>query len=92
LRNSYPGLYNSTPVKKWQVAAAIVAPVCAPGVPEETVAIIALNRNRMKIMGQVTVALPEGRAAIVLRQGNEHLTIFNQRMFCSINGVDPRKA
>jgi len=65
-RNSYPGLYNSTPVNKWQVASAIVAPVSAPGVPEEeTIAIIALNRNHMKIMGKVTVALPEGRAAIV---------------------------
>jgi len=66
LRHSYPGLYDSTPVDKWQVAAAIVAPIRAPGVPEEeTVAIIALNRNCMKIMGQVIVALPEGRAAIV---------------------------
>jgi len=66
LRNSYPGLYDSTPVNKWQVASAIVAPVCAPGVPEEeTVAMVALNRNHMKIMGQVTFTLPEGRAAIV---------------------------
>jgi len=66
LRNSYPGLYDSTPVNKWQVAAAIVVPVWAPGVPEEeTAAIVALNRNYMKIMGLVTVALPEGRAAIV---------------------------
>jgi len=38
----------------------------APGVPEEkTVGIIALNRNSMKIMGLVIVALPEGRATIV---------------------------
>jgi len=66
LRNSYPGLYNSTPVNKWQVAATIVAPVCAPGVPEEeTVAIIALNGNCMKIMWLLAVALPEGWAAIV---------------------------
>jgi len=66
LRISYPGLYDPTPVNKWQVATAIVAPVCAPGVPkEETVAIVALNRNRMKIMGHVAVTLPEGRAAIV---------------------------
>jgi len=66
-RNSYPGLYNSTPVDKWQVATAIVAPVCAPGVPkEETIAIVALNRNSMKIMWQVTVALPEGRAAVYI--------------------------
>jgi len=51
LRNSYPGLYDPTPVNKWQVAAAIVAPVWAPGVPEEeTVAIVAINRNSMKIM------------------------------------------
>jgi len=65
-RNSYTGLYDSTPVNKWQVATAIVAPVWAPEVPEqEMVAIVALNRNRMKIMGQVTLALPEGRAAIV---------------------------
>jgi len=65
-RNSYPGLYDPTPVDKWQVVTAIVAPVWAPGVPEEeTIAIIALNRNSMKIMGQVAVALPEGRAAIV---------------------------
>jgi len=66
LRNSYPGLYDSTPVDKWQVATTIVAPVHAPGVPEEeTVAIVALNRNCMKIMGLVIVTLPEGRAAIV---------------------------
>jgi len=66
LRNSYPGLYDPTPVDKWQVATAVVAPVWSPGVPEEeTVAIIALNRNHMKIMWQVTVTLPEGRAAIV---------------------------
>jgi len=65
-RNSHPGLYDSTPVNKWQVAATVVAPVRAPGVPEEeTVAIVALNRNLMKIIGQVIVALPEGRAAIV---------------------------
>jgi len=65
-RNSYPGLYDSTPFNKWQVATAIVAPVHAPGVPEEkTVAIIALNRNCMKITGLVTVTLPEGRATIV---------------------------
>jgi len=52
-RNSYPGLYDPTPVDKWQVSTAIVAPVRAPGVPEEeTVAIIALNRNCMKIMWQ----------------------------------------
>jgi len=64
-RNSHPGLYGPTPVDKWQVSTAIVAPVWPPGVPEEeTVAIIALNRN-MKIMWQVVVALPEGRAAIV---------------------------
>jgi len=61
LRNSYPGLYNSTPVNKWQVATAIVAPIWAPGVPEEeTVAIVALNRNCMKIMWLVTVTLPVG--------------------------------
>jgi len=65
-RDSYPGLYDSTPVNKWQVASSIVAPVHVPGVPkEETVAIVVLNRNNMKIMGPVTVALPEGRAAIV---------------------------
>jgi len=63
-RHSYPGLYNSTPVDKWH--AAVVAPVHAPGVPkEETVAIVALNSNHMKIMGQAIVALPEGRATIV---------------------------
>jgi len=65
-RHSYPGHYDSTPVDKWQIATAVVAPVQAPGIPEEeTIAIIALNRNCMKIMGQVIVALPEGRAAIV---------------------------
>jgi len=36
--------------------------------------------------------LPEGRAAIKKREGNEHQAIFNQCVFCSINGVDPRKA
>jgi len=57
-----PGLVSQAPI----TGDAIVAPVHAPGVPkEETIAIIALNRNCMKIMGQVTVALPEGRAAIV---------------------------
>jgi len=66
LRQSYPGLYDPTPVDKWQVATAIVAPVWAPGVcEEETIAILAFNRNHMKIMWQVAVALPEGRAAIV---------------------------
>jgi len=51
---------------EWQIAAAIVAPICPPGVSEEeTICIIALNRNHMKIMGLVIVALPEGRAAIV---------------------------
>jgi len=66
LRNSYPGLYDPTPVDKWQVAAAIVAPVWPPGVPEEeTVAIITFNRNCMKIMWLLAVALLEGRATII---------------------------
>jgi len=48
------------------ISTAIVAPIWAPGVPEEeTVAVVALNRNSMKIMGKVAVALPEGRATIV---------------------------
>jgi len=50
------------------IVAPVHAPVRAPGVPEEeTVAIVALNRNCMKIMGPVIVALPECRAAILYR-------------------------
>jgi len=46
----------------------------------------------MKIMGQVAVTLPEGGAAVVQWQSNEHRAIFNLRVFGSVNGVDPGEA
>jgi hypothetical protein len=67
-----PPIRKMPTVKLWPEATqqhycgSTTRPRRAPGVPEEeTIAIIALNRNSMEIMGQVTVALPEGRAAIV---------------------------